>query len=93
KHVSSLIADAPWAELVAFLNTLIKTKIQHSQSENGKQDVGTLLATDLFSRKGKRDDELPLPEDYHIRGQIWAQHFPDKWFERDDEEKRCLEFA
>ncbi|KAI1559221.1 EST1-DNA-bind domain containing protein [Pyrenophora tritici-repentis] len=93
KHVSSLIADAPWAELVAFLNTLIETKIQHSQSENGKQDVGTLLATDLFSRKGKRDDELPLPEDYHIRGQIWAQHFPDKWFERDDEEKRYLEFA
>ncbi|KAI1663323.1 EST1-DNA-bind domain containing protein [Pyrenophora tritici-repentis] len=92
KHVSFLIADAPWAELVAFLNTLIKTKIRHSQSKNEKQGIVTLLATDVFPREGERDDELPLPEDYHIRGQIWAQHFPEKWFEREhDEEERYLE--
>ncbi|KAF7570522.1 EST1-DNA-bind domain containing protein [Pyrenophora tritici-repentis] len=89
KHISSLIADAPWTELVAFLNALIKTTIRLSQSKNEKQDINTLLATDLFSREGKRDDKLPLPEDYHIRGQIWAQHFPEKWFERKhDEEER-----
>ncbi|KAK1907858.1 hypothetical protein P3342_006188 [Pyrenophora teres f. teres] len=70
KHVSSLIADALWAELVAFLNTPIKTKIRY--------------------RRGV--DDLPLPEDYHIRGQIWAQHFPEKWFEREhDPEQRYLE--
>ncbi|KAI1667995.1 EST1-DNA-bind domain containing protein [Pyrenophora tritici-repentis] len=92
KHVSSLIADAPWAALVAFLNALIKTKIRHSQSKNEKQGIVTLLATDVFPREGERDDELPLPEDYHIRGQIWAQHFPEKWFEREhDEEERYLE--
>ncbi|KAI1597756.1 hypothetical protein PtrCC142_008674 [Pyrenophora tritici-repentis] len=94
KHISSLIADAPWTELVAFLNALIKTTIRLSQSKNEKQDINTLLATDLFSREGKRDDKLPLPEDYHIRGQIWAQHFPEKWFERKhDEEERYLELA
>ncbi|KAI2478946.1 EST1 DNA bind domain containing protein [Pyrenophora tritici-repentis] len=92
KHISSLIADAPWAALVAFLNALIKTKIRHSQSKNEKQGIVTLLATDVFPREGERDDELPLPEDYHIRGQIWAQHFPEKWFEREhDEEERYLE--
>ncbi|CAA9963290.1 EST1 DNA bind domain containing protein [Pyrenophora teres f. maculata] len=78
--VSFLIADAPWAELVAFLNTLIKNETRH--------------ITNVFPREGERNDELPLPEDYHIRGQIWAQHFPEKWFERErDEEERYLELA
>ncbi|EDU43821.1 conserved hypothetical protein [Pyrenophora tritici-repentis Pt-1C-BFP] len=93
-YVSFLVADAPWTELVAFLNTLIKNETRHSQSANKKLNIDTLLATDVFPREGERDDELPLPEDYHIRGQIWAQHFPDKWFERErDEEERYLELA
>ncbi|EDU46075.1 conserved hypothetical protein [Pyrenophora tritici-repentis Pt-1C-BFP] len=111
KHVSSLIADAPWAALVAFLNALIKTKTTHNLPHSsfsahrivrcvgrdisqsvGKEDVDTLLATDVFPGEGERVDELPLPEDYHIRGQIWAQHFPEKWFEREhDPEQRYLE--
>ncbi|KNG49745.1 hypothetical protein TW65_03488 [Stemphylium lycopersici] len=94
KHVSFLIADAPWAKLVALLNTLIKTKTPDSQSENKKQDIDTLLVIDVFPREGERDDELPLPEDYYIRGQIWAQHFPEKWFEREhDQKRRYLELA
>jgi len=93
-YVSLLINDAPWAELVAFLNTLIKTEIRYSQSDNKNQNIDRLLATDVFPHAGERNDELPLPEDYHIRGQIWAQHFPEKWFEREhDEEERYLELA
>ncbi|KAI1511533.1 EST1 DNA bind domain containing protein [Pyrenophora tritici-repentis] len=93
-YVSSLIADAPWTELVAFLNALIKNETRHSQSQNQKLDINTLLATDLFPSEGERTGELPLPEDYHIRGQMWAQHFPEKWFEREhDEEERYLELA
>ncbi|RMZ74109.1 telomerase-binding est1a [Pyrenophora seminiperda CCB06] len=92
-YVSYLIADAPWVELVAFLNSLIKTEIRHSQSGNRKH-VDILLATDVFPGEGERTDELPLPEDYHIRGQIWAWHFPEKWLEREqDEEERYLELA
>ncbi|EFQ91101.1 hypothetical protein PTT_12167 [Pyrenophora teres f. teres 0-1] len=93
-YVSSLVADAPWGELVAFLNTLLKNETRHSQSENKKLNIDALLATDVFPREGERTDELPLPEDYHIRGQMWAQHFPEKWFEREhDEEERYLELA
>jgi hypothetical protein len=40
-------------------------------------------------------DNLPLPEDYLIRGQIWSQwYFPQDWFAREhDEEDRYLELA
>ncbi|KAE8849629.1 hypothetical protein PTNB73_01360 [Pyrenophora teres f. teres] len=94
KYLPVLINDAPWAELVAFLNTLIRTEIRQSQLEKRKQDINMLLAAGVFPHEGERDDELPLPEDHHIRGLSWAQHFPEKWFEREhDEEKRYLESA
>ncbi|CAO2651489.1 Nn.00g040590.m01.CDS01 [Neocucurbitaria sp. VM-36] len=98
KYVSHLLADTPWAELVAFLNTLVKTENQistQSQNQSQTQDINTLLATDVFPEDGERADELPLPEDYLVRGLIWAhEYFPKKWFEREhDEEERYLELA
>jgi hypothetical protein len=96
KYVSDLITDAPWAELVAFLNTLVKTENQiQSQSQSQTSNIDALLASDVFPVKGERVDELPLPEDYLVRGLIWADdYFPKTWFEREhDEEERYLELA
>jgi hypothetical protein len=95
-YVSRLLANTPWAELVAFLNTLIKTENQvQSQNHDQAQSIDTLLAADVFPTQGERVDELPLPEDYLMRGLIWSQdYFPKKWFEREiDEEERYLEMA
>ncbi|KAH7374273.1 hypothetical protein BKA66DRAFT_422608 [Pyrenochaeta sp. MPI-SDFR-AT-0127] len=96
KYVSQLLTNIPWAELVAFLNTLVKTENQihnQAQSQSQGQDINTLLAADVFPGDGERGDELPLPEDYLVRGLVWAQeYFPAKWFDREhDEEERYLE--
>ncbi|KAG9185021.1 hypothetical protein G6011_00012 [Alternaria panax] len=98
KYMSDLIEDAPWEELVAFLNALIESENQNqiqgrSQSQTSKIDA--LLASDVFPAEGERKDELPLPEDYLVRGLIWTHnYFPQKWFEREyDEEERYLELA
>jgi hypothetical protein len=91
-----LIADAPWAELVAFLNTLVKTENQiQSQSQTQRPNIDALLASGVFPGEGERCDELPLPEDYLVRGLIWADDYlPKTWFEREhDEEERYLELA
>jgi len=95
-YVSDLIEDAPWAELVAFLNTLVKTENQiQSHSQSPTPNIDTILASGVFPGEGERGDELPLPEDYLVRGLIWADdYFPVKWFEREhDEEERYLELA
>jgi len=95
-YVSDLIADAPWAELVAFLNALVKTENQmKSQSQAQTPSIDALLASNVFPADGERGDELPLPEDYLVRGLIWADgYFPKTWFEREhDEEERYLELA
>jgi hypothetical protein len=95
-YVSPLLANTPWAKLVAFLNTLIKTENQiQFQNQDQDQNINTLLAADVFPAQGERGDELPLPEDYLVRGLIWSQdYFPKKWFEREhDEEERYLELA
>jgi hypothetical protein len=95
-YVSDLLDDAPWSELAAFLNTLVKTETQiQSRSQNQTQNLDTLLAADVFPAAGERGDELPLPEDYRVRGLIWSQDcFPKKWFEREhDEEERYFELA
>jgi len=96
QYVSDLIADAPWAELVAFLNALVKTENQmKSQSQAQTPSIDALLASNVFPADGERGDELPLPEDYLVRGLIWADgYFPKTWFEREhDEEERYLELA
>jgi hypothetical protein len=82
KYVAHLIDHAPWTEIVLFLNTLLK-------SERPEQIMpGTIFPTE-------QADNLPLPEDYLIRGQIWSQwYFPQDWFAREhDEEDRYLELA
>jgi hypothetical protein len=100
QYVAHLLSDTPWAELVAFLNTLVKTENQvqnQSQAQNTShpQNIDTLFSSPVFPNDGERTDELPLPEDYLVRGLIWTHaYFPKKWFEREhDEEERYLELA
>ncbi|KAF9691745.1 hypothetical protein EKO04_010308 [Ascochyta lentis] len=94
EYVADVIDQAPWVDLVPFLNTLLKSEIQQDQSHG----LVTLLAKPVFpvgvEKTGDRD-ELPLPEDYLIRGLIWSEeYFPEKWFEiENDEEERYLELA
>lgn len=39
--------------------------------------------TDLASLAPKKHHR-PLPEDYHVQGQVWAQgYFPEGWFKSD----------
>jgi hypothetical protein len=99
-YVSHLLSDAPWTELVAFLNTLVKAENQIQASVQSQGPYQHLTIDEVFSTKtfpsdGERSDELPLPEDYLVRGLIWAHnYFPKKWFEREhDEEERYLELA
>jgi hypothetical protein len=97
-YVSHLLFDTPWPELVAFLNALVKTGNQiQNQTQNITQtpNISTLFSSPVFPNDGERTDELPLPEDYLIRGFIWAhERFPKKWFKGEqDEEERYLELA
>ncbi|KAF1927420.1 uncharacterized protein M421DRAFT_101824 [Didymella exigua CBS 183.55] len=94
EYVADLIEQAPWADLVPFLNTLVKMETQQSQA----QDFDALFAQPTFAvgKEGKDDHaELPLPEDYLIRGLVWGEeYFPSKYFEKEhDEEERYLELA
>ncbi|RYN16398.1 hypothetical protein AA0114_g12465 [Alternaria tenuissima] len=96
KLISDLMEDAPWTELVEFLNTLVKTENQiQSQTQSSTPDIDTLFASSPFPAEGERKDEPPLPEDYLMRGLIWAHnYFPEWWFKREhDEEERYLELA
>jgi hypothetical protein len=81
-YVSCLADKAPWDEVVVFLNTLSKS-----------ERLDPLIA-DLFP-SSDMSDNVPLPEDYLIRGQVWSQwYFPEQWFGGEhDEEERSLELA
>ncbi|USP77572.1 hypothetical protein yc1106_04846 [Curvularia clavata] len=96
-YVSNLFDDLPWADLIAFLNTLLKTETQIHQPSptNQAENIDNLLADNLFPADGERPDELPLPEDYLSRGLIWTHgYYPKNWFHRErDEEERYLEPA
>ncbi|KAF3037488.1 hypothetical protein E8E12_004959 [Didymella heteroderae] len=94
EYVADLIEQAPWADLVPFLNALVKTETQQSQT----QDLDALLTQPAFAAGMENNadrDELPLPEDYLVRGLIWGEeYFPPKYFEKEhDEEERYLELA
>jgi hypothetical protein len=93
ENVTHLIDHAPWVELTTFLNTLIKTETQQNRINN----IDAVLSKPIFPTGGKnnRGDELPLPEDYMIRGLIWAPvYFTADWFEEEiDEEEKYLEPA
>ncbi|RYN45638.1 hypothetical protein AA0117_g13510, partial [Alternaria alternata] len=58
KLISDLMEDAPWTELVAFLNTLVKTENQiQSQTQSSTPDIDTLFASSPFPAEGERKDE------------------------------------
>lgn len=90
-EVSQFIDQAPWVDAVIFLNTLIKIESQQNQRE----DVHDVLMKPVFAESNEKEaqDELPLPEDYLIRGLIWAvEYLPEDWFnKKQDEEDRYLE--
>jgi hypothetical protein len=99
-YVSHLLVDTPWNELVDFLNTLVKTESQielksQTQTVAQPQNIDMLFSPDVFPKDGERSDELPLLEDFLVRGLIWAHnYFPERWFDREhDEEERYLELA
>ncbi|KAI9732205.1 MAG: hypothetical protein M1834_004302 [Cirrosporium novae-zelandiae] len=79
-------SDIPWNTLASFLNTLI---VPGKAILARAQKPGFPLPQNEPGR--------PLPEDYAIRGQIWAQwYYPDDWFEKDgkpkvDEEERSFD--
>ncbi|PVH98421.1 hypothetical protein DM02DRAFT_531208 [Periconia macrospinosa] len=82
EYVAHFLDHGPWNEIAAFLNALLS-------SERPEQFMsGAIFPTDQV-------DALPLPEDYHVRGQVWSQwYFPETWFAKEhDEEDRYLELA
>jgi hypothetical protein len=87
--VSHFIDQAPWAEAVIFLNTLIKIESQQNQRE----DVHDVLTKPVFAESDEKEaqDELPLPEDYLIRGLIWAEEYLPDFNKKQDEDDRYLE--
>jgi hypothetical protein len=82
KYVARLIDQAPWSDIATSLNTLLKSERPEP-----------FMTASVFPVD--RADNLPLPEDYLMRGQIWSQrYFPENWFMREhDEEDRYLELA
>lgn len=93
EQIHHLIDHAPWADIVTFLNILIKTENQQTQG----RDINESITRPVFTVDGENEapDELPLPEDYLIRGLIWTEEYlPAKWFDKGhDEEERYLELA
>ncbi|KAF1357737.1 hypothetical protein EJ07DRAFT_127523 [Lizonia empirigonia] len=93
EYVVHFLETFPWIEIAAFLNTLIKTETQQNQGI----DINTSICKPVFptDKEAQTLDDLPLPEDYLIRGLIWTEeHLPEGWFRREhDEEDRYLELA
>ncbi|KAF3031255.1 hypothetical protein E8E12_001203 [Didymella heteroderae] len=90
---SHIIDHTPWTDVVDFLNTLIKTENQQSQGNS----INESLAQPVFPAEGEKraKDDPPLPEDWLIRGLIWAEEYlPANWFDREvDADDRYLELA
>lgn len=72
-----------WEEFAFFLNTLAKSGT-----------ITPAIESPSFLHEGE-EDFRPLPEDYLIRGQLWAHsYYPSTWFGGVvDEEERMLELA
>jgi hypothetical protein len=82
--ISILRADFPWELLAVMLNTLLVSTENTAVIEN-----------DTFPSPEK-DDVRPLPEDFAIRGLLWADdYFPSECFmnEKIDEEEKYHERA
>ncbi|KAF3041021.1 hypothetical protein E8E11_001267 [Didymella keratinophila] len=93
EYVAHFVDNSPWTDVAAFLNALIKTETQQNQGV----DINASICQPVFpsDSEAQKQDELPLPEDYLIRGLIWAEEFlPAEWFKKEhDEEDRYLELA
>ncbi|KAL2005986.1 hypothetical protein VTN00DRAFT_9640 [Thermoascus crustaceus] len=76
--------EVPWAQIVAFLNTLIRQDTDVAKIESDQfpcPEAGTMQQ---------------LPEDFLIRGQAWSQlYYPDGFFEDSivDNEERSIELS
>ncbi|RAL68390.1 hypothetical protein DID88_007121 [Monilinia fructigena] len=78
-----LLAPAfPWQSLAIMLNTLLKFYKSLSRIEDSKFPLP------------EKDDVRPFPEDFGMRGLLWAEkYFPERWFlnEKTDEEEKYHE--
>ncbi|KAF1344535.1 hypothetical protein BDV97DRAFT_56102 [Delphinella strobiligena] len=84
--IDHLLELVPWTELVAFLNSFAKHQQLHTRVASGNPPISF--------QHGARDAS-PLPEDYSLRGEVWAHgYFTEHWFkDPPDEESRYLEQA
>ncbi|KAL8769254.1 MAG: hypothetical protein Q9209_004755 [Squamulea sp. 1 TL-2023] len=76
-------ADIPWSDICSFLNTLAKPEAMNT----------AVLDSDAFPQSNE-NIERPLPEDFFMRGQLFAlDYLPKGWCEDNmvDEEERMLE--
>ncbi|KAL8789334.1 MAG: hypothetical protein Q9213_001257 [Squamulea squamosa] len=76
-------ADIPWSDICSFLNTLAKPEIMTT----------AVLDSDALPQSSE-NVERPLPEDFFMRGQLFAlDYLPIGWCEDNmvDEEERMLE--
>ncbi|KAK8160649.1 hypothetical protein IWX90DRAFT_488124 [Phyllosticta citrichinensis] len=82
-NTTYIFSQAQWHDLAFFLNTLARADPICPEVESA------------VSLREVHEDRRPLPEDYLIRGQLWAHaYFPEGWFDGSrDEEERALELA
>ncbi|EKG09582.1 hypothetical protein MPH_13369 [Macrophomina phaseolina MS6] len=82
-EASHIFSYVKWETVALFLNELANSETITSKIESSE------------FLQGENDDLRPLPEDYIIRGQLWAySYYPVSWFNRVlDEEERILELA
>lgn len=86
--LGELLKLVPWTELAAFLNSLAKVEtLSRKLFEAGSRED--------FMVGGNIQDSTRLPEDYSLRGLIWARGcFAESWFSNPQEEDtRYLEQA
>lgn len=82
EEVNYVFREFPWKLLSAMLNTLAQSFEDYSQIE-----------AEAFP---KSEEARPLPEDYGMRGILWAdRYYPDNWFTDDktDDDEKYMEFA
>jgi hypothetical protein len=69
---SNKLDSMPWGELCVLLNALLICNTQQAQSNNAPPSE----LVPWFSRSTtEASDRLPLPEDYSIRGLVWASSY------------------
>ncbi len=82
--MAHLAPTFPWKLISLTLNTLL-----------GSCTTYTRIECERFPEPGKDDFPRPLPEDYALRGLLWAErYFPAEWFmTKVEDEEKTLEVA